>query len=141
MSLDASMPARMVGIDFGTKRVGIALADPLGLLAQPHGTFSQRGAVEELQRIHRREGLAVIVMGWPLTEVGEEGPSTERVQEYINRLHNAMPDVDIVKWDERYTSELAREHLKKTGRVLSRENKGQIDAAAATIILQEYLNG
>ena len=141
MSLDASVPARVVGVDFGTKRVGMALADPLGLVAQPHGTFSQQGAVEELQRIHGREGLAVIVMGWPLTEAGEEGPSTERVQEYINRLRNAMPGVDIVKWDERYTSELAKEHLKKAGRSLSREHKGRVDAAAAAIILQEYLNG
>ena len=132
---------RIVAVDYGTKRVGLALADPLRLFAQPYGTFSQNEAVARLKRLHAEEGLAVVVVGWPLTEAGAEGPATERVQQYINRLRNVLPGVDLVKWDERYTSEIAKERLKEVGGSRkSRADKGRVDAAAAGIILQEYLD-
>lgn len=130
---------RIAAVDYGTKRVGLALADPLQMFAQPHGTFDQREAVEELKQIRSRDGLSTVVIGWPLTEAGEEGPATERVAQYANRLRNALPGVQIVRWDERFTSELAKEKLKEAGAGYGRD-KGQVDAAAAAIILQEYLN-
>ncbi len=132
---------RIIAVDYGTKRVGLALADPLRLFAQPYGTFSQDEAVDRLKQMHAGEGLAVVVVGWPLTEAGAEGPATERVQQYINRLRNALPGVELVKWDERYTSELAREQLKQAGGPRKRRaDRGRVDAAAAGIILQEYLD-
>lgn len=138
MTLD--VPARIAAVDYGTKRVGIALADPLRMFAQPYGTFTQEEAVRQLQQIKEKEGLAVVVVGWPITEAGEEGRATERVQQYINRLRNIMPAVHVVKWDERYTSELAKEKIRETGRRRRRNDRGRVDAAAAAIILQEYLN-
>lgn len=134
------VPVRIAAVDYGTKRVGIALADPLRMFAQPYGTFTQEEAVRQLQQIKEEEGLAVVVVGWPITEAGEEGRATERVQQYINRLRNAMPSVHVVKWDERYTSELAKEKIRETGRRHRRNDRGRVDAAAAAIILQEYLN-
>ena len=137
------MPAlsRIVAVDYGTKRVGVALADPLRLFAQPYGTFSQDEAVARLRMLHAEEGLAVVVVGWPLTEAGEEGAATQRVQQYINRLRKVLPGVALVKWDERYTSELAKERLKEAGgRQKRRADKGRVDAAAAGIILEEYLD-
>ena len=137
------MPAlsRIVAVDYGTKRVGVALADPLRLFAQPYGTFSQDEAVARLRTLHAEQGLAVVVVGWPLTEAGEEGAATQRVQQYINRLRKALPGVALVKWDERYTSELAKERLKEAGgRQKRRADKGRVDAAAAGIILEEYLD-
>lgn len=131
--------ARLVGVDFGTKRVGVALADPLGFFAQPHGTYPPDAAVEELRRLHADQGIATVVIGWPLTEEGEEGRMTERVQQYINRLRNALPEVDIVKWDERYTSEMARRRIAEAGGRIQRDNRGRVDAAAAAVILQDYL--
>jgi len=142
-SLDAPAP-RIVGVDYGTKRVGLALADPLRMFARPHGAFTQREAVEELKRIHADEGIETIVVGWPLTLGGEEGVATERVQQYINRLRNALPDaVRIVKRDERLTSEMAKDALRdagarRTGRI--EEDRGRVDAAAAALILQHYLD-
>jgi putative holliday junction resolvase len=136
MALKA-LPPRVVAVDYGTKRVGVALADPLRLFAQPFGTFSQQEAVERLRHLHATDGVAVVVIGWPLTEEGAEGAATARVQQYANRLRNALPGVEIVKWDERYTSELARRQLKEAGR---RRAPGRLDAAAAGIILQEYLD-
>ena len=132
---------RIVAVDYGTKRVGLALADPLRLFAQPYGTFSQDETLARLKQMHAKECLAVVVMGWPLTEAGEEGSATERVQQYLNRLRKALPGVELVKWDEYYTSELARQRLKQAGgRRKHRADKRRVDAAAAGMILQEYLD-
>ena len=136
------MPSsRIVAIDYGTKRVGVAVADPLRIFAQPHGTFTPSGAVEALQTLDAADGIAVLVIGWPLTEEGEAGRATERVQQYINRLRKRLPGAKIVKWDERYTSELAKEQIYASGgRRKQRADKSRVDAAAAGIILQEYLD-
>jgi putative Holliday junction resolvase len=141
--LDAPIP-RLVAVDYGTKRVGIALADPLRMFAQPHGTFTQQGAVEELRRLHAESGLETIVIGWPLTLEEEEGKATERVQQYINRLRNALPSsVRIVKRDERFTSEMAKDTIRRFGVKRAghpKDDKGRVDAAAAALILQDYLD-
>lgn len=131
--------ARLVSVDYGTKRVGIARADPLGFFAQPYGTFTPGEALKALRRLAAEEGIATLVIGWPLTEEGEEGAMTELVQAYVNRLEKALPGVQIVKWDERYTSEMARRRIREVGGRLTRDNRGRIDAAAAAIILQDYL--
>ena len=128
--------ARIVGVDFGAKRVGLALADPLRMFAQPYGVFSQEEAVARLRHLKESSGLELVVMGWPLTEEGEEGVATSRVEEYIRRLRRALPGTRFVKWDERYTSVEAKDRLRGVGRV----DKGRIDTAAAGIILQEYLD-
>ena len=132
---------RIVGVDYGTVRVGLAVADPLGLTAQPHGTYPPDTALEELQRIQENEGLGTIIIGWPLTEAGREEEAVERVREYVNRINKALPDVEVVRWDERYTSELAKRKIAEAGpRKGTRHKKGRVDAAAAAIILQEYLD-
>ena len=129
--------ARVVAVDFGTKRVGLALADPLRLFAQPFGTFTQDEAVRRLQRLNEDSGIAVVVVGWPLMEDGSEERATARVQAYVNRLRKRLQGTRFVKWDERYTSEEAKDRLRGTGRPVPR---ARIDAAAAGIILQEYLD-
>lgn len=127
-------------MDFGTKRTGIALADPLRLFAQPAGAFPPGEAVDELRRIHREEGIETLVIGWPLTEAGEEGISVQRVKEYVARLERALPGVEIVRWDERFTSEYAKRKIAEAGpRKGMRGRKGRVDAAAAAVILQEFL--
>ena len=128
---------RIVSVDYGTRRVGLSIADPLRMFAQPLDTCSPTSAVEKLVAIHQREKIDVIVIGWPLKEDGSEGSATRRVNEYIRRLLNQMPDVDIVRWDERYTSEEAKEMLR--GRSY-RGGRGSVDQVAAGIILQEYLD-
>ena len=132
---------RTAAVDYGTKRVGLATADPLHLFAQPYGTFSPDQAVEVLRTLRAESGLEVLVVGWPLTLAGEEGEMTERVQEFINRLRRALPDVQVVKWDERFTSEMAKEAIHAAGTSRrARRDKGRIDAAAAAILLQDYLD-
>ncbi len=138
-----TMKSRIVGVDYGARRVGLAVADPLRLFAQPRGAFSPRAAVEALRRIDAADGLAVIVVGWPLTLEGEEGKAARRVQQYVNRLRNAFPHAEIVKRDERHTSEMARDAIRDYGLRRSghpKDDKGRIDAAAAALILQDYLD-
>jgi putative holliday junction resolvase len=132
---------RIASVDFGMRRVGIAVADPLRLFAQPLGTFSPDEAIERLARLAAEEGLETIVVGWPLNMEGEEGPATRRVTPFLNRLRKAFRAVDIVRWDERESSRRAVDSLVQAGvRKKGRREKGRIDRAAAAIILQEFLD-
>ena len=128
---------RIVSVDYGTRRVGLSIADPLRMFAQPLDTYSPESAIEKLVAIHQNEKIDVIVIGWPLEEDGSEGCATRRVNEYILRLLNRMPDVEVVRWDERYTSEEAKTMLR--GRSYQ-SKRGLVDQVAAGIILQEYLD-
>ena len=131
---------RIVAVDYGTKRVGLAVSDPLCLFAQPFGTYPPDEAVEALQRLHREERVETIVVGWPLTPDGEEGPATERVRPFLNRLRNAFPGLRVITWDERYSSVQAKEAIRRAGAGRkARQDKARVDRAAAAIMLQEYL--
>ncbi len=130
-------PPRIAAIDFGTKSVGLALADPRQSFAQPWGAYSQDEALEQLRRFDRETGLGIVVVGWPLTEDGRQGKATKRVQAYINRLRKTLKETLLVKWDERYTSEEARGRLRAIGGSIP---KGRVDTAAAGVILQDYLD-
>lgn len=133
--------SRIVGIDHGNRKVGLAISDPLALFAIPIGTFSPREALSTIERIRSEHGIEVLVIGWPITEHGEEAEATERVQQYINRLRKKFRDLAIVKMDERYSSRRAVSALVEAGvRKKSRREKGRIDSAAAAIILQDYLD-
>lgn len=132
---------RIVGVDYGRKRVGLAIADPLRIFAQPYGTYDPRQAVDVLKRLHDNEGIESVVVGWPLMLDGSEGDATRIVQEYVNRLKNALHGADIVKLDERYTSEIAHDLVRESrGGKRVEKRSGDIDAAAAAIILQDFLD-
>ncbi len=132
---------RLVGVDYGTKRVGLAVADPLRLFAQPLDTCAPDVAVEALRALDRRDGIETLVVGWPLDLDGEEGPATDRVRPFVNRLRNAFPGVEIVTWDERFSSARAKEAIRTAGAGRkARRDRGRVDRAAAAVILQEYLD-
>ena len=132
---------RIVGVDFGTKRVGLAKSDPLGLFAQPEGTFTPTEALDVLNELNSTDGVSVIVVGWPLEEDGSHGKMIQLVKEYINRIKKRLPDVEIVRRDERNSSERAKELIRSSERPSMRKTgRGRIDTAAAGIILQEYLD-
>jgi len=137
--LDAT--PRAVGVDVGTKRVGIARSDPLHVFSQVHGTFMPHEALAELQRIHDADGISVMVVGWPLSLNGEENEATESVNDYIQEMREAVPGIDVVRQDERFSSEIAIGALREAGvRQPGRQDKGRVDAAAAAVILQDYLD-
>lgn len=129
--------SRIVSVDYGTRRVGLSMADPLHIFAQPHGTYSPASAIETLVALDQRETIGVIVIGWPINEDGTEGEATRRVDRYIRQLHSRIPGAEIIRWDERYTSEEAKTRLIGTQR---RNMSTSVDQVAAGIILQEYLD-
>ncbi|HYE96414.1 MAG TPA: Holliday junction resolvase RuvX [Rubricoccaceae bacterium] len=132
---------RIAAMDFGLRRVGLAVTDPLRLFAQPLGTFTPDGAVERLRALRAApEGLERVVVGWPLEESGEEGAAVERVQPFVNRLRRALKGVEVAVQDERHSSRRAAEALVAAGvKKKDRRQKGRLDAAAAAVILQDYL--
>lgn len=131
-------------MDYGTRRVGLAVTDPLRLFVRPLGTFPPAEAVARLQELHAREGLEAVVVGWPLSAVGEEGKATRRVAPFLGRLRNALPGVAVLTQDERFTSRRAAAALVASGvRQQARrkaQRDGRLDAAAAALILQDYLD-
>ena len=113
------------------------MADPLHLFAQPLDTCSPESSIEKLVSLHKRDTIRVIVIGWPLNEDGTEGEATRRVDRYIHKLHRRLPEVEIIRWDERYTSEEAKSWLASRH---GKKGQGSVDQVAACIILQEYLD-
>lgn len=133
--------ARLVGIDVGKKRVGIAQTDLLKTIATPVGTFSPENVFEELRKITENAPVQKFVVGWPLSLDGEEGAATKMVNDFIKKLSHSFPDIDIVKVDERFTSTQARGMMIDAGiPKKKRQEKGRVDRIAAAIILQNYLD-
>lgn len=132
---------RLVGVDFGMKRVGLAIADPLRIFSQVLGTFDPSIALEKLSELDEKEGVQKIVVGWPVFPDNSEGEAVQRVSEFIRRITVRLPHVKIVRWNEEYTSELAKELISAGEKPsMKRSGRGRIDAAVAAIILQEYLD-
>ena len=141
MSILSSRKSRIVGVDVGTKRVGIAVADPLRLFAQTRGTYPPGEALEALREMSDEEGIDTIVVGWPLTEEGTAEDATDMVKSYVDRIREALGEVTVVREDERYTSEIAKDLLRRAGvSQPGRYDRGRVDAAAAAVILQGYLD-
>lgn len=141
MSILSSKKSRIVGVDVGTKRVGIAVADPLRLFAQTRGTYPPEEALEALREMSDEEGIDTIVVGWPLTEEGTAEDATDMVESYVDRIREALGEVTVVREDERYTSEIAKDLLRRAGvSQPGRYDRGRVDAAAAAVILQGYLD-
>lgn len=133
---------RIIGIDVGTKRTGLARTDLLRTSANPIGTYDSREVFDVLEELiySEREQVVKLVVGWPLTPEGKEGNATEWVEKFINLLRDRFPDIQIEKMDERYTSKEAVQAMVEAGvPKMKRREKERIDQAAAAIILQKYL--
>jgi putative Holliday junction resolvase len=134
---------RILGIDYGDKRIGIGVSDPLGITAQPIAVIGKRATFEEdiqeiNQIIKQYEGVEEIVVGMPKTTRGEIGEQAKKVQAFIEFLKSNFK-IPITAWDERFTSAVAERMLISAG--LSREKRKKvIDKSAASLILQSYLD-
>ena len=132
---------RLIGIDVGKKRVGIAQTDLLKTIASPVGTYSQDEAVQKIREIIGSDNVELLVVGWPLMPDGQEGDATKMVQEFINRLANQFPEIPIEKVDERNTSNKAMQLMIEAGvPKKKRREKERVDRIAAAVILQHYLD-
>lgn len=132
---------RCIGIDVGSKRVGLARSDLLRTVANPIGTYPTGEVFRKLEDIIEEENVRKFIVGWPLTPRGEEGEATKGVDMFINKLQTRFPDMEVVRVDERYTSKEAVKIMVRAGRSQKeRTRRGRIDQAAAAIILQKYLD-
>ncbi len=132
---------RIVAIDYGKKRVGVAVSDPLRLFAQNYGTWTPQEVLDRIRQLRDLHGISRFIVGWPLMEDGSEGEAVRFVQSFAARLQRAFPDVPIIRWDERYTSEMAKDVIRSLSLPKkARRDKGRVDATAASIMLQEYLD-
>ena len=136
------MPSgRLVGIDVGSKRIGISRSDPTALIASPIGTYSQHSVFDQLRFLHEESPISCFVVGWPLSLNGHPNSSTEMVESFIKKLQGVFPGVKIIRHDERFTSEVAKQALIDSGvKKKKRAQKGLVDSTAATILLQEFLD-
>ncbi len=132
---------RLLGVDVGHKRVGLARTDLLKTIANPIGTFTPENSFKEIKKQAETEGpVSGIVVGWPLTPQGHPTDSTSFVKEYINRLKKEHKEIKIYKMDERYTSRQAQQIMVESGvPKKKRRKKGRLDQAAAALILQQFL--
>ena len=132
--------SRLLGLDVGEKRIGIAISDETLTLARPLSTLSRASKVEDFQKIKLicdQNQIDKIVCGLPKTLRNEEGPQAQRVRRYADQLVAAI-GLPIEFWDERFSSVDAAERLAQASR--KKRVKGDIDSAAAAIILQGYLD-
>ena len=130
-----------LGIDWGERRVGVAVSDPVGIIAMPLVTLevtSDADAVAQLKPIVVEKECEMIVVGMPFNMNGTKGPIHEKAERFMNMLSEAV-DVGVTGWDERMSS-MAADRALNDAQLDNRQKKGIRDRVAAQIILQNYLD-
>lgn len=132
---------RILSIDYGKKRTGLAVTDPLQIIARGLGTVETSVLYEYIEAYIQREQVERIVIGKPMQPNGQPSENMVRVENFYNRWRKAHPEIPIEYYDERFTSVLAHRAMIDGGvkKKTRRENKGLVDEISATIILQDYL--
>lgn len=132
--------ARILSIDYGRKRTGIAVTDPLQIIAGGLATVSTSELFDWLQQYVSREDVERIVIGEPRQPNGQPSENLQHVQQFVIRWRKAHPELPIDYYDERFTSVLAHQAMLDGGlRKKARQDKALVDEISATIILEDYL--
>ena len=132
--------ARILSIDYGQKRTGLAVTDPLQIIAGGLATVSTSGLFDWLKAYLAKEPVERIIIGEPKQPNGQPSENLARVQQFVNRWKKAFPEVPIEYYDERFTSVLAHQAMIDGGlKKKARQDKGLVDEISATIILEDYL--
>lgn len=140
MPVKGTEVARILSIDYGKKRTGLAVTDPLQIIAGGLATVSTSELFDYLQAYVAREAVERIVIGEPRQPNGQPSENFQRVQQFVNRWRNAMPQIPIEFYDERFTSVLAHQAMLDGGlRKKARQDKALVDEISATIILEDYM--
>lgn len=133
--------ARILGIDFGLKRIGLALSDPLRIFAYPYQTLNNdKNLWKDIKKIIGEKNVEKIILGYPLQESGIKSQVAEAIEKFRTDLKSKF-GIEVIFWDERYTSVMAQEKIiESVTKKSKRRDKGLLDRNSAAIILQEYLN-
>ena len=130
---------RFLGLDWGEKRIGVAVSDDRGVLAVGYGVWPSRDAdfFPLLEHALKEESIGAVVVGYPLTLRGEAGPKAQEVDRFIAKLE--ARGLTVHRWDERYSTHDVSRALSEHG-ISQRKQRGRLDMAAAVVILQSYLD-
>ena len=132
--------ARIMAIDYGSKRVGLAVTDPLQIIASGLTTVHSKDLIEYLENYLKKEAVECIVVGEPKTLQNEASDSARYIDPFVIHLTRKFPNIKIARYDERFTSMLAHQTMLLGGlKKKDRANKDTVDMVSATIILQDYM--
>ena len=132
--------ARILSIDYGQKRTGIAVTDPLQIIANGVTTVPSEQIIDFLRTYLQTEQVETIVVGLPKQMNNEPSENMRRIKPFVQKLKATFPDIPIVYFDERFTSTLAHRTMLEGGmKKKERQNKAKVDEISAVIILQGYL--
>ena len=131
---------RIISIDYGAKRTGLAVTDPLQIIATGLTTVESRHLVPFLKDYFAKEEVELIIIGEPKNWDDTDTHATALVEKIVKQLQKNFPQIPIKKVDERYTSKMAKDAMLEMGlKKMQRRDKKLVDEIAATIMLQEYL--
>ena len=132
--------ARIIAIDYGGKRTGLAVTDPLQIVATGLTTIDTPQLFKYLKEYFSKEPVELILIGMPTNWDDSDTHATPLVRKAIERLHKEFPQIPVKTVDERYTSKMAKQAMLEMGiKKKERRNKALVDEIAATIMLQEYM--
>lgn len=130
-----------LAIDFGTKRMGIAITDSLGMIASPFATIAAKEIIEELKKIIEEKKVTTIVVGAPKKLSGLDSELTVMSDQFCKNLSRKFPTIKIERIDERFTSLMAQKSILESGHSKKkRQDKSMVDQVSAAIILQSWLD-
>ena len=133
--------ARILSIDYGQKRTGIAVTDDFQIIASGLTTIPSTDIIPFLKTYFSKENVETVIIGEPKQMNGLPSESTEIIENFITQFHTEFPNMKMELVDERFTSKMAFQTMIDSGlKKKQRQNKGLIDEIAATILLQDYLN-
>ena len=131
---------RILSIDYGRKRTGIAVTDPLQIIAQGLTTVATTELSAFLKDYVGREAVDRFIIGRPVQPNGQPSENLKRVEDFAKSLQRQFPDIPITWWDERFTSVMAHQTMRDAGLgKMKRRDKALVDEISATIILQSFM--
>ena len=136
------MTGRVLGLDVGSRRLGVAVSDPSGTVASPLVTLARRGPAEDagaLGRLATEQDATTVVVGLPLTLAGREGPAAGAVRAYLDQLRPLLPRLEFELTDERLST-VAAERALVAGGVRRQSRRAVVDQVAASLFLQAWLD-
>ena len=132
--------SRVLAIDYGVRRTGIAVTDPLQIIANGLTTVDTRQLLAFIQDYVKRETVERFVTGRPMQTNGRESENLKNVEKFVEQLQKTLPNIPVTWWDERYTSVLAHQTMLESGiGKMARRNKALVDEISACIILQGWM--
>lgn len=131
---------KILAIDFGLKRTGLAITDDQAIIASPLTTIESEKLMDFLLQLNTKETIAVVVLGYPTRLDGSDTHVTENVRILKSALEKEFPEISVVFQDERFSSSRAMETIHLAGKKKQLKQKTLVDKLAATLILQDYLS-